>query len=282
MAEVISIINMKGGVGKTTLSVGIADYLSDNGRKVLIIDADPQFNSTQALLSCYKENINSKKNFYIDEVKNKHKTIFKLFNTSVTLVDEEPLLPTSEELIIELKDNLGIICGDLNLVMVNKINDHSNVEKIKNFMEDNALREKYDYIIIDCPPTMSIYTESALKASDYYLIPNRIDRYSIIGINSLQKAIRNLIRQERINIKCIGLVYTMFEQSLPRKQEILKTDFESETSLEEIEIFATNMKICKQIQYGKKGPMPRYYKTSREDLEGISLELVEKINKYKE
>lgn len=282
MAEVISIINMKGGVGKTTLSVGIADYLSDIGRKVLIIDADPQFNTTQALLSCYKEGKDHKKNFYIDEVKNKQKTIFELFDTTVRIVEEDLSPPTSGELIIKLKDNLGIICGDLSLVMVSKINDYRNAEKIRNFMEDNALREEYDYIIIDCPPTMSIYTESALKASDYYLIPNRIDRYSIIGINSLQRAIKTLIKQERITIKCIGLVYTMVEKNMPKKQEMLKISFESETSLGEIEIFATNMKICNQLQFGKRGPMPKSYKSSREDLEGISLELVEKIKKYKE
>lgn len=73
MAKIISVINMKGGVGKTTLSIGISDYLSEKGKPVLIIDADPQFNATQALLDVYKKDdydSDSENNYYTDEVLN--------------------------------------------------------------------------------------------------------------------------------------------------------------------------------------------------------------------
>lgn len=101
--------------------------------------------------------------------------------------------PTAKDIVVNLKKNLDLLCGDLSLVLVNKSNDNRYVKRIKYFIEDNGLRDKYDFIFIDCPPTLTIYTDSALMASDYYLIPNRIDRYSIVGIDSLQKAVNSLI-----------------------------------------------------------------------------------------
>lgn len=88
MGKVISIINMKGGVGKTTLSIGIADYLSSVGKNILLIDADPQFNATQALLDAYKpqkaeknnDNDFEDKNFYGDEVLNRQKPFINYLN----------------------------------------------------------------------------------------------------------------------------------------------------------------------------------------------------------
>ena len=78
MGKVISIINMKGGVGKTTLSIGIADYLAEIGKKVLLIDADPQFNATQAMIDYYKnEDCESEENFYNTEVLPQEKTIYE-------------------------------------------------------------------------------------------------------------------------------------------------------------------------------------------------------------
>ena len=152
MGDVISVINMKGGVGKTTLSIGIADYLSQNKYSVLIIDADPQFNSTQAMLDEYKkkgyEDLESEKNYYNIEVLPNNKTIYKLFEFQ-TNMSRVYSTPKADDLIINLKNNLDILCGDLSLVLVNKVSDHTFVKRIRNFIEDNNLKEKYDYIIID-------------------------------------------------------------------------------------------------------------------------------------
>lgn len=285
MADIISIINMKGGVGKTTLSIGIADYLAEIGKTVLIIDADPQFNATQALLDTYKANTNytdDTQNFYTEEIIKNEKTIYKLFKPVMYLQEEGAASTKAEELIVKLTEKLDIICGDLNLVLVNKSSDHSNVKKIKNFIDDNLLREKYDYIIIDCPPTLTVYTDSALMASDYYLIPNRIDRYSIVGIDSLQRAVRNLIGQERIPLKCIGLVYTMLEKTLTQKQQKIKNNFESKESVEAIDIFASTTIVVNHLQWGNSGPLPTRYKAAKEDIEAISLELIDKIKIDKE
>lgn len=277
MGHVISIINMKGGVGKTTLSIGLADYLSEIGHNVLLIDADPQFNATQAMLDAYKtireDELDDDNNFYNLNVLPENKTIYRLFKPQIDM-QHSYSTPRAEDVIINLKDNLDILCGDLNLVLVNKVSDHTFVKRIRNFIEDNDLRNKYDYILIDCPPTLTIYTDSALMASDYYLIPNRIDRYSIIGIDSLQKAVGNLIREERINLKCLGLVYTMTNNNASVKQENLRINFESKRVVNDIYIFSGSTSVVNNIQYGKAGTLPTKYKPAKEDIEAISLELI--------
>lgn len=231
MGTVISVINMKGGVGKTTLCIGIADYLSDNNKSILLIDADPQFNATQAMIDLYKNtsynNSDDDDNFYTMDILKDKKTIYKLFTPQVDM-SHSYTTPKADEIIVNLKENLDILCGDLNLVLVNQVNDNRFVKRIRNFIQDNSLRDKYDYILIDCPPTLTIYTDSALMASDYYLIPNRIDRYSIVGIDSLQKAVTSLITEERIDLKCIGLVYTMVGNNISAKQKRIKTSITSQ------------------------------------------------------
>lgn len=183
--------------------------------------------------------------------------------------------PAANDLIVNLKENLDMLCGDLNLVLVNKVSDHTFVRRIRNFIEDNSLRDEYDYVIIDCPPTLTIYTDSALMASDYYLIPNRIDRYSIVGIDSLQKAVKNLIREERISLKCIGLVYTMVRNSA--KQERIRVNFESKKAVNDIDIFSAKTNVVNDIQCGVAGTIPTKYKAAKNDIEAISLELLNRL-----
>ena len=96
-----------------------------------------------------------------------------------------------------------------------------------------------------------------------------------VGIDSLQKAVHNLIREERIKLKCIGLVYTMVTSSA--KQEKLKTNFENKKAVNDIDIFSAKMSVVNNIQYGAAGPIPTKYQVSKEDIEAISLELLERL-----
>lgn len=263
-AKIISIINMKGGVGKTTLSVGICSYLSEfYNKKVLLIDIDPQFNSTQAFVDPEE----------YEKFSRESKTISKLFEPQTTLF-QNPLLK-KEDLIISLKNykNLDLLCGDLNLVLVNKSADYLLVKRLKKFISNNKLDERYDYIFIDCPPTLTVYTDSALVCSDYYLIPNKIDKYSNIGISSLQKAVTSLINQEDLNLKCLGLIYTIVEEKLSAKQKKVKTEIELNPDIKDIRIFKSNMSYVKDLQVGGQGPIAIKYVKSKKDIEDIVNEM---------
>lgn len=263
-AKIISIINMKGGVGKTTLSVGICSYLSEFcNKKVLLIDIDPQFNSTQAFVDPEE----------YEKFSRESKTISKLFEPQTTLF-QNPLLK-KEDLIISLKNykNLDLLCGDLNLVLVNKSADYLLVKRLKKFISNNKLDERYNYIFIDCPPTLTVYTDSALVCSDYYLIPNKIDKYSNIGISSLQKAVTSLINQEDLNLKCLGLIYTIVEEKLSAKQKKVKTEIELNPDIKDIRIFKSNMSYVKDLQVGGQGPIAIKYVKSKKDIEDIVNEM---------
>lgn len=254
--KVISIINMKGGVGKTALSVGISSFLAENrDKKILLIDSDPQFNATQAFIDPDK---------YGEDTK----TIFQLFKPQ-TEIAERYVMPRKEELITNIQENLDILKGDLNLVLVNKSSDSGLIKRLKMFIKVNKLREEYDYIIIDCPPTLTLYTDSALISSDYYLIPNRIDRYSGIGIKSLNKAIGDLIYTEDLELKCLGLVYTMVEDQLTQKQNEIKSELESSEAVDNIYIFTSNSSFVRDMQVGRRGPIATRYAKSKRDISDI-------------
>lgn len=311
---VISFINMKGGVGKTTLSIGIADYLARYANKrVLMIDIDPQFNATHSLLDTYKEKKNNSikntdvveiidddqveitiprevedeesdgsddSSTFYSEILKQNKTIFQLFKPQLD-VSHKFNMPKAEDIVINVKENLDIVCGDLNLVLANKSSDFGLVKRLRNFISINRLREAYDYILIDCPPTLTIYTDSALLASDFYLIPNRVDRYSIIGIDSLQKAVSSLIDDEQIPLKCLGIIYTMMNKKINSKQQKIKDDFESKKSVNTLDIFDSVSHVVNHIQYGYSGTLPTRYKSSLDDIASITLEMMEKIKSSK-
>lgn len=257
---------MKGGVGKTALSVGISSFLSEKkDEKVLLIDSDPQFNATQAFIDP-------------EDYLKSEKTIFKLFKPQTEL-HQSFVMPKREELVTKINKNLDILMGDLNLVLVNKSSDSGLIKRLKRFITKNNLRNYYDYIIIDCPPTLTLYTDSALVSSDYYLIPNRIDRYSNIGISSLNRAIGDLIDQEDLELKCLGLIYTMVQNHLSDKQKEVKAELESNKAMENIYVFKSSTSLVNDMQVGKQGPIATRYAKSNKDISDVVDELQALLSK---
>lgn len=305
-AKVISFINMKGGVGKTTLCIGLATCMSDTNKKVLVIDADPQFNATQSLLDDYKkketssivqseiQRLNMKMpdeihteddvdeiefSYYskkvLDQSGENSSTIYRLFQQTIAL--RHPFEMPGKEILTSLNDNLDLLCGDLSLVLANKTADYNLSSRIKRFIKINKLKEDYDYILIDCPPTLTIYTDAALLASDYYVIPNRIDRYSIIGIDSLEKSIDNLFDESDTKLPCLGIIYTMVPTNMGKKQKKIQYSFESKKVVTSLDIFSTISHKVDAIQSGRSGTNPMSYASSRSDIQAIFSELQTRI-----
>lgn len=247
--KVISFINMKGGVGKTTLTINIGKKLASLGNKVLIIDMDPQFNATQSLL-LYKTRIQESENQesenqeneteeiivkqeitssqYYKELSDKNETALQIFGNSEVC--------ENKTLTKEIIDNLHLIPGDLNLSKEISGDTSGKVEAVYDYIEENNIKNDFKYVLIDCPPTWSILTHSSLFASDYYIIPSKVDLYSSIGISLLEEQIEKKIRRSSVHKKVrgklerLGVVFSLVHRKIKaedNRMDYLKNEFEN-------------------------------------------------------
>lgn len=211
-------MNMKGGVGKTTLAVNISHILNKEfGHRVLTIDIDPQFNATQLIFP---------KNDWIHILREEIHTSLRIY-----LDDDFESIPINDKLIkavpfseIETKaveKNWHFLAGSLNLYKV-ELNYFKILKfKLKEYMDYLRAGRKYDYVIIDTPPTPSSWMRSAIIASDYYLMPVKPDAVSVMGVPLLMRLIRELKEQENeSSIECLGLVYNMYENLKDHNHQI--------------------------------------------------------------
>ncbi len=271
--KVISFINMKGGVGKTTLCVGLGEYLANfKDKKVLFIDIDPQFNTTQSLMD-----LTENEEAYMQDYR-KRITIRKVFEDTKS-VGEEPTFPEKEDVILnfETEPNIDLICGTIDLIKDDNSNKHLS-KRLKFFIEERELKDNYDYIFIDCPPTISFYTDAALYASDYYVIPTRVDRYSILGIKMLENVVKEMKRYEGLNIKPLGIVYTMRKiGGDTQKSTMIRERFEAEPEVSSIGVFEKSTYIVNDLMVGLQGNISSKYSRSKEHIEEIAEEFLKKL-----
>lgn len=213
-AKIISMINMKGGVGKTTLLVNIAYELATTlNKKVLVVDMDPQFNATQMLLTRSGE---------IDdypEYEKNNQTIANLLLGNNSMAKESERVKISD-VTRQLKGihNLMLIPGDLTLTDFESSTRGS--ERALKIELQNVL-DDFDYIFIDTPATYSIYSQAALIASDYYLTPLMPDMFAVLGYSLLTKKVNKdflLIDQMP---KSLGVVVNLWSNTLTRRQQII-------------------------------------------------------------
>jgi chromosome partitioning protein len=202
---------MKGGVGKTTLATNLCDCLSRrNQKKVLLVDIDPQFNSTQCLFSGDE---------YIKYLTDNKDTIISIFDdsirTSTSTVNGVSQVNSRDLKDIKpykFKENFYILPGNLELYKINMPSGSGRENRLKKYLQQINITEKFDYVFIDTPPTPSVWMTSALLASDYYLIPVKPDPISFVGIDLLENIINSKRDDYDLKINCLGLVFTMIER----------------------------------------------------------------------
>ena len=185
MGKIISFANQKGGVGKTTTCVNLSAYLAVMGQKVLIIDLDPQGNATSGV------GVEKRKNL---------KTIYDLID------GESPI----DEVIVETRiDGLDIIPSTVDLAAAEiSLVSMSNREKIlKNILEN--IKNSYDFIMIDCQPSLGLLTVNALTSSDSVLIPMQCEFYPLDGLTQLMNTIRLVKLHLNPDLDVEGVVRTM-------------------------------------------------------------------------
>lgn len=188
MARVISIINQKGGVGKTTTAVNLAAYLSAYGYKVLLIDMDPQGNASSGLGVNYQD---------------LEKGIYEVMMF-------EPV--TFPEVVLKTKlQNLHLAPANLNLAGANV--ELVNVDRREFRLADNlaAIMNDYDYILIDNPPSLGLLTINGMVASEELLIPVQCEYYALEGLSQLLYTINLVQNNLKPNLNILGAVLTMYD-----------------------------------------------------------------------
>lgn len=208
--ETISFVNMKGGVGKTTTALNVADHLARvQQKKVVVIDVDPQFNATQCLF---------KPDEYFDHLKNGKDTILNVFDTEessvASVVSGVATVKPKElsEIALVQKGHIWTLPGNIDLYRLEMIAGEGREFSLKRFIEQALVDKGVDYVIIDTPPTPSMWMTSALIASDYYVIPVRPDPLSMIGIDLLRSIIERRRKTYGLKLQGLGVVFTMVER----------------------------------------------------------------------
>lgn len=187
MGEIISFSNQKGGVGKTTTCVNMSAYLAKFGKKVLLVDMDPQGNATTGLGFNKSEMKSSVYNVLIDDLSVKDAVL-------KTEIENLDIVPSSIEL----------AAAEVDLVYL------SNREKrLAEQLKD--VKNEYDYICIDCPPSLGLLTINALAASDGVIIPIQCEYYSLEGLSQLMNSIKLVIKHLNKNLTIRGVSLTMYD-----------------------------------------------------------------------
>ena len=187
MSRIIAISNQKGGVGKTTTAINLSACLAEKGKKVLVIDMDPQGNTTSGL-GVDKENVEHTSYELLLETVTVKETITKSVMETLDVIPSERGLAGAEIEIVG-KDNREFV--------------------LKNQLE--KVKDNYDFIIIDCPPSLNILTVNAMTTADTVIVPIQCEYFALEGLSELMYTI-NLIK-ERLNekLEIEGIVFTMYD-----------------------------------------------------------------------
>ena len=198
MGRVIAIANQKGGVGKTTTSINLTAALAEAGKKVLVIDIDPQGNTTSG--------------FGIDK-NDLDDTVYELILGECSINDciIKDVLPN----VSVLPSNVNLAAAEIELIGVEK----------KEFIlrnEVDYIKEQYDYILIDCPPSLSMLTVNAMTTASSVLVPIQCEYYALEGLSQLIHTV-NLVK-ERLNpeLDMEGVVFTMYDSRTNLSMQVVE------------------------------------------------------------
>ena len=201
--KIISVINQKGGVGKTTTVINLAAGLSEKGKKILVIDLDPQGNATTGL--------------GLSNTDNSEQTIYNVLNGNKKISDV--IQRTNFE-------NLNLITSNVDLsgLEVETAGDSRRAFKLKDELAAilNDSGASYDYILIDCPPSLSLLTIMALVASDALVVPLQAEFFALEGLTQLMKTIQRIKNNLNPDLSIRGILLTMYDRRNKLSGEVEK------------------------------------------------------------
>ena len=226
MGRIIAVANQKGGVGKTTTAINLSACLAEKNKKVLTIDIDPQGNTTSGL--GVDKNV----------VEN---TVYELF------LDECNLSDCIKSIVM---DNLSVIPSNINL-------SGSEIELISMENKEYLLREKldtikqnYDFIIIDCPPSLNLLTVNAMVASDTVLVPIQCEYYALEGLSQLMHTIDLITERLNPKLEIEGVVFTMYDARTNLSSQVVENVKENLNKKIYKTIIPRNVRLAEAPSYG--------------------------------
>ena len=251
--RIISIVNQKGGVGKTTTSINLSSFLSRLEKKVLLIDFDPQANATSGVGM---------------DLSSIDKGVYHLLVQDLPL--EEVLLPTPF-------DNLHILPStkDLSGAEIEMVNIVSRETILKSRI--SPLMGLYDYIIIDCPPSLGLLTINALTASHKTIIPVQCEYFALEGIAGLVNTLKLVKQSYNDQLDIAGILLTMFDKRTSLNRQVVQNTKEYFEDLVFTTIVPRNIRLTEAPSHGLPIELYDQYSSGAKAYKELAKEVVERV-----
>ena len=236
MARTIAVANQKGGVGKTTTTINLSAALAEQGKKVLLVDLDPQGNATSGVGVDKRELEN---------------TVYELISGRITL--EECLIETDFLNLSVLPANINLSGAEIDLI---------DMEDREYYLKEilAPVKDDYDFILIDCPPSLNMLTVNAMTAADTVLVPIQCEYYALEGLSQLIHTINLVKRRLNPDLRMEGVVFTMYDARTKLSMQVVENV--KQTLKENIynTIIPRSIKLAEAPSYGM--PITAYAPTS--------------------
>jgi chromosome partitioning protein len=226
MGKIIGIANQKGGVGKTTTAINLAASLAALDKKTLLVDADPQANSTSGLGI---------------ELQSVERSVYEAMVEGIPT--ESVIVPTEIQFLDLLPSHIDLVGAEVEM-----INMDNREEKLKNAL--GQIRSRYDYIIIDCSPSLGLITVNALTAADSVIIPVQCEFFALEGLGKLLNTIK--IIQARLNtaLSIEGILLTMYDSRLRLSNQVVEEVRQHFQNMVFQTIIPRNIKLSESPSFG--------------------------------